>query len=706
MKRLLSLALSLTLLAGCARTGPGPEDTRWNAPPQPQQTDGVSLAYRAGTDLLQVYGENGWQDIYIDGVDIGAGKPGKFPGELGISYNDYYRWFGQISELGANAIRVYTILMPDFYNALYDYNAQAEKPLYFFQGVYNDEDLVLRYNDVFAGNNAVYDAFVSDIHDCIDVVHGNARLTERAGHASGDYVRDVSGWLMGWIIGIEFSADIIEQTNVYSPELTSYEGEYISIQDGSAFEVFMAMSLDAAVAYETENYAVQRPVAFVNWPTSDPLDHPDEADQEMENGPGIDEAKLIQEDAFQAGLFVSYHVYPYYPDYMMFSKMYLQDDPGNPYRGYLRTLKAHYGDLPVVITEIGQPSSRGMAHRDEARGFNQGNLNEKQQGENLVVLLDDIKAAGCGGGIIFTWQDEWFKRTWNAMAYDDPERRPYWSNVQTAEQNFGLLTFDPGLGQTVVTLDGRTREWEEIEPTVSYGGLEVKVNSDERYLYLLINTDKDFQLGFDINPDFGNRYYEGLSLGEGTDFIVYRRGEEAELLVDPYYYTTHFSYGYKHRSGFLKYHPEWTQRDNNVFVSIDMLMRRAIMLSDGEVIPTSTLRTGALRQGNGDPYSADFDSLADYCVGEGVTELRLPWALLNFSDPSTGEIIGDLYKDASTIIEGNTPFRSVSNIGVGLFDQGGNAWGRFYLANWDEPTYHERLKQSYYIVQDYWAGQR
>lgn len=708
MKRLLALCAALALLAGCAASidDPSPSapvGTTRNIPPQPQQVGEVSLAYRAGTDFLQVYGEEGWQDVYVNGVDIGTGKPGCFPGELGITYEEYYRWFGYISDLGANAIRVYTILMPDFYNALYDYNAQAEKPLYFFQGVYNDENLVLRHNDVFAGNNAVYDSFVADIRDCIDVVHGNARLEARAGRAGGDYIRDVSGWLMGWIVGIEFSADIIRRTNVRSPDLTAYAGRYVSIQDASAFEVFMAMSLDAAVAYETENYAAQRPVAFAGWPTTDPLDHPDEVYQDTENGPGFDETKLICEESFQAGVFVSSHIYPCYPDFLVIGDVYFQDDPPNSYLAYIKDLKRHYGDMPLIVSELGVPSSRGVAHQDETLGRDQGGHTEREQGEAIVSLLKDVKAAGAGGGIIFSWQDEWFKKTWNTSSYDDPDRRAYWSNVQTAEQCYGLLTFDPGAVQSVVTLDGKTQEWKNIEPAVSYGDLEVKVTSDERYLYLLVNTDEDFQLGLDIHPELGNTRYEGIALGEGTDFLLRRVKGGAEVLVDPYYYPMYFLETAMNGEAAFDYTSGPPIRDSGIFSPIDMILRRVVNYK-GKILPVSLHNTGALRQGNGDPYSADFDSLADYCVGEGVTEIRLPWALLNFADPSTGEIIDDVYAgDRDSYLE--IPFRSVSSIGVGLFDADGNAWGRFYLANWDGPTYHERLKQSYYIVQEYWTGQ-
>jgi len=48
---------------------------------------------------------------------MGAGVPGKFPGELAISKDDYLRWFNYIGEMHANILRVYTILSPVFYQS-------------------------------------------------------------------------------------------------------------------------------------------------------------------------------------------------------------------------------------------------------------------------------------------------------------------------------------------------------------------------------------------------------------------------------------------------------------------------------------------------------------------------------------------------------------------------------------------------------------
>lgn len=88
------------------------------------------------------------------------------------------------------------------------------------------------------------------------------------------------------------------------------------------------------------------------------------------------------------------------------------------------------------------------------------------------------------GGLIFSWQDEWFKRTWNTVDYDDPDRWPYWSNVQTNEQRFGILSFDRNL----VQIDGKTDEWQEEDLLLTTEDLTLHVKIDETYLYLTIKN--------------------------------------------------------------------------------------------------------------------------------------------------------------------------------------------------------------------------
>ena len=97
------------------------------------------------TDEQYIYMErNGeYEQFEIRGVNMGVGIPGEWATDYAIDKETYIRWFGYIQELGANTLRVYTILHDDFYNALYEYNTAREEaglePLWLLHGVWVDD---------------------------------------------------------------------------------------------------------------------------------------------------------------------------------------------------------------------------------------------------------------------------------------------------------------------------------------------------------------------------------------------------------------------------------------------------------------------------------------------------------------------------------------------------------------------------------------
>ena len=259
--------------------------------------------------------------------------------------------------------------------------------------------------------------------------------------------------MLGYIIGVEWESDLVLYTDDKKAEITGYDGEYIcTSEEATPFECMLAEVGDELLRYETGKYREQRLVAFSNWPETDPLEHATWKINQSSNLAHLDVEHIIFKENVLSGTFASYHVYPYYPLFYEFEERYSQyiDEEGrsNPYRRYLMDLNEHHS-VPVVIAEFGIPSSRGIARYDEARGFDQGNTDEKQQGEELQELYKDIREAGCVGGIVFEWQDEWFKRTWNTWPGVDLTRNVFWSDFQTNEQSFGLLTFDPGEEESI-----------------------------------------------------------------------------------------------------------------------------------------------------------------------------------------------------------------------------------------------------------------
>lgn len=705
---LFAALLTVLLLSGCAQA----ETAEQSPLPAAAETPAATASPKPEKLLTRIEGKTfemrtasgEFEPFFVKGVNIGAAKPGFWPGEFGIEESDYLRWFEWIGEMNANTIRVYVTQMPAFYDALLAYNEGAESPLYLLQGIYMNEDLITEYSDAYCNGGELQDIFHSDLKNAVDAVHGNAVIEKMPGNAGGTYTSDVSQYVIGYLPGIEFSADFVNGTNEKNPERVSFSGEYVYTEDASPFEVFLAEAQNRLIGYETEHYGTQRPVAFTNWATTDPLSHPGEPYQETEDAASVDAEHIKATCEFEAGFFASYHVYPYYPDFFSYEQKYIDSENPDTYRAYLNELNA-YHTMPVLVAEFGIPTSRGETHENVLSGFNQGHVEETAQGEMLVSMMNDISDTGCMGGLVFSWQDEWFKRTWNTSELEEAERRPYWFSVESPEKTFGLLSFDPG-ETTAVLLDGKASEWNAASVVSANDGLILSVKSDEAYLYFLLQTDGTlaegpYYIAADTIGGQGNTYYQGRALENAADFLIVIDGEEnSEMLVDPYYDVFHYQYAVQNK--LVEPIGLQFQKDSGEFTAILAAMSRQLVLPEtGEVVPFSTFGAGKLHYGVSDPSSAAYDSLSDFYAGDGFVEIRIPWLLFNVRDPGTKNVIADW--NATGTITGET----VESFSFGVFKEGSAAGVPFSAYDWeawDMPTYHERLKKGYYIVRDCFAG--
>ena len=677
-----------------------------------------SVKFRTNGTCFQIYKSGKWQDFLVKGVNIGAAKPGCFPGDMGIEKSEYKRWFEQISGMNANSIRVYTILGPSFYEALFEHNMYNPKPLYLFHGVWNNEDALARWQDAY--HPEITDEFRSEIADLIDLLHGEKIIPPRNGHASGSYTWDVSPYLAGYILGIEQDAGFVISTNEKNYRITGFNGDYLHTVNASPFESWLAEIGDYAIAYEYGRYGTQKPVSWTNWITTDPLWHLSDPDRGAEDAVSVDIEHILGKDSYGPGLFASYHVYPYYPEFMMYDPEYTNfiDQKGkvNPYEAYLRDLCA-YHSVPVLAAEFGIPSSRGRTHENVLTGYNQGFVSEDKAGEYIADLFDSIAASGCSGGMVFSWQDEWCKRALNTMDYDLGDRRAYWSNAQASEQHYGILAFDPGEGHSVCYVDGDISEWSKIKPLAQRNGLRLSAMSDERYVYFLIQDEEanaeesKYAVAVSGLKDQGNYTFEkeGLSfLNPASQCIIIDGKDNSAIYVDAYYDLLYRQYSQISDLGIAERNKAFEEKNSGIFNPIQLVLRRSLYFPlTGLELPPSIYETGRLLHGNANPKSGNYNSLADFCISRensGI-ELRIPWQLLNIADPSTKTAIGDIYaKDYFDLnpvhIEGFT-FELYKISGSGI--TGGGA-GFYSWKPWDKPNYHERLKKSYNTIKKTFAG--
>jgi len=711
--------------AGCGSRGDG-------GPGDPSEAP-TPRRFRIGDDGFEVaVGDGPFTELGVRGVNLGMAKPGRFPGEAAITRAEYDRWLAAMGELHVNVVRVYTVHPPAFYRALAAYNRSHAEPIYVLHGNWIGEETLREAGDA----TSVSAAFDRSFRQVIDAVHGATTVAPEPGYASGTYDADVSDYALGYVVGIEWPPAVVRETNrVGQPD--GSEGQYLTAPDAPPFERWLAARLDAGVAYEIDEYGAQRPAAFTNWVTTDPLSHPSEPFVD-EDAVSVDPDAVAATDAYDAGTFAAYHVYPYYPPLLNETPEYVDyvDHRGEPnsYAGYLNDLVGAT-DHPLLVAEFGVPSSRGIAQKD-VHGRDQGRHTEAEQGEILAAMYEDVREADTAGGVVFSWHDEWFKRTWNLAPFSDPNRRPFWSNVQTPEQRFGLLSFDPA---DAVPLDGSPDAWEdaavatpESDPTrIGDGGDDareltaVRVTSDAAYLSVRLEfadlgagvdwSETNYLLALGLT-DRGARVlpYDTAATAP-ADFVVRLGGPDASrVTVDPRYDAFAYEYGAAAGLDLDRYRDP----DPGVFAPLRMVINRGYTVPEtGERVPFESVETGRLRYGNGNPDSPAYDSLADVHASPSTDaiEVRLPWLLLNVADPSRRRRLGDFWNEGLDAYETFEAIEVAAASYVPADAEGtataldaptnlthavpGVADGElrslsFAPPTWDRPAYAERLKES------------
>ncbi len=644
--------------------------------------DGVKQVSSVVDGRLAIYDGESWQPRFWTGINLGATLPGYSPGDLMPTKEDYLRWFGQMEEMKADVVRVYTILSPHFYEALHEFNSTREDPLWLIQGVWSPEEELIGEDE--KGGDAydpeITEEFHQEISDVVRVVHGDANIPERPGHASGEFGTDVSEYLLGWMVGTEWYPYAVEATDEANSDMSSFSGEYFrATESATPFESWLAEALDVLAREEME-YGWQHPASFTNWPTTDPLSHPNEVNPKEDLVP-VDPMHIEPTNAWRAGYFAQYHVYPYYLRYEERYQTY-QDTEGNvdPYAGYLNELRVHHEGIPLLVGEFGVPSSRGMAHRGPL-GRNQGYHTEEEQGEINADMLEAIRGEGLDGALLFAWHDEWFKFTWNTTELELPgDRRDRWRNRLTNEENFGVLATEAGDSpEETVFVDGASEDWNRrAEEPESAGGpfdrlfgdtteqapeigereyedFDLTVSHDEAYLYLLLQkregewdfSEEELDIGFGTLPDGSPTADQapGLTFPDGgIQFLLQMRGEEDSRMLVNSAYDQH-TWLYANQLDMLPDPGTSQEASAGDFLPWKLALSREIVLPQTrERVPFEEIEVGVMREGITDPSDPEFDNLADWYAEGDVLEIRIPWMLLGFTDPSNLQVWNYLYE--------------------------------------------------------------
>jgi hypothetical protein len=677
-------------IAGISRLAPPPAGPSWA--PRPVTEAGLRTVATAGDGRYAVHTAGG--DVtFLPGVNLGSTTPGHQPGELSVGAEQYRSWFVGMRRFGIRVIRIYTIHPPDFYRELAAFNrASPDHPLYLMQGVYPPDESYVRKGNLY--DPAVTKAFQDELRDASAAVAGRLTRSTTPGRASGTWDTDVTDWLAGWIVGLELDPYATRASDDRNGAAPAVRGRYFrSTPEAGPTERWLAARMEELATAEAGRGAAA-PIAFVNWPTTDPLTHPDEP-LGQEDLVGLDANHVRATGAWPAGTFASYHAYPYYPDFQ-------RHEPGlrtvayagraDPYAGYLTALRRHHRDLPVLITEFGVPSSLGSAHHGPL-GRSQGDHSEQQAMRIDADLLRLIKAQGLAGGFVFGWADEWFKFTWNTIGHQDPERRQLWHDPLTNEQHFGLIAMDPA-GQPgavparLVTGDG------------GWPARQVTATVDEAYLHLRIalgdSPPSALTIGLDVLPELTGAPAPGTGDRRAdaafTVDVTARTGRaylRDELDPMPFDYPVPASARAPAPTGWKAFQL--------------IVNRRLTIPSTGEQLPLELQDAGVLRYGGWDPADPSADSRSLWRMDGPDLVVRVPWAMAGFADPSAHRVAVPKARPSTATGPAAAELTTQVSPGVTVVVSAAGTdqtTGTVTWPAWQRPYYTERVKQGAEMVRD------
>ena len=676
--------LACAAIAGFAfwRVTAAPAVTGPSWAPQPRTIGGLHAVAAAGRTEYSLYTAHGAVH-FLPGVDLGATTPGHQPGELAITPRDYRRWLYEMGELGVRAVRIYTIQRPSFYTALAAYDqAHPTAPIYLFQGVYLPNDIYLQQQNLYRPEAT--STFVQELKDASEAVRGTLIRGKTAGRASGRWTANVSRWTAGWIIGVEWDPYATAATNKKNPHAPAVHGRYFySTPDASPAERWLAARMnDMAADVAAAGWTV--PIAFANWPPGDPLHHPNEPNPQNDMV-SIDANHVLPTGNWPGGTFASFHIYPYYPDFLRYQGSYQHfriDGHADPYAGYLHAMLQHYrGVMPLMITEFGVPSSLGSAHTGTL-GRSQGDHTERQAMHMDAQMLIEMRQLGMAGAFIFEWTDEWYKKTWNTEYHDVPAGRlQLWHDVYTNEQYFGLVATDP-LPQGKPVAIYRNGSGTPANQVTAW--------TDASYIHLAIRFARPpagrVTLGLDTVPSVSGRPPPGSADPWASYALVLdlsRRTGQAWVRdqLDP------------DKTDYAPIPPRARPAAAG-WVAFELVTNRP------EVLPQTHQHeamefdnAGLLRYGYWNPAQRGYSSLALWHLAGSVLTVRIPWGMAGVSDPSSHQALIPL---------GQYRSRSVTIPGIGLTLTAGDGApqqlgpmqqiGTLRWHNWDTVRWRERMK--------------
>jgi hypothetical protein len=160
--------------------------------------------------------------------------------------------------------------------------------------------------------------------------------------------------------------------------------------------------------------------------------------------------------------------------------------------------------------------------------------------------------------------------------------------------------------------------------------------------------------------------------------------DRAQLFQAAWWEPTRLQYG-PLGAGYIEVDRADLEPDSGAWVHpMQILNRPYVVPATGERRPVEVHELGNLRIGSGDPSSPDFDNRTLVAAQDQVVEVRLPWALLGYADPSSLALLEVQPKGEATTLKGGRVGIAVLSEGSTLLTTSGYAWDQWQSVAWNE----------------------
>ena len=271
-----------------------------------------------------------------------------------------------------------------------------------------------------------------------------------------------------------------------------------------------------------------------------------------------------------------------------------------------------------------------------------------------------------------------------------------WHDKLSAAANKGILKFE---SKNKLTLDGILNEYDN--PIIKNDEIELYINQDYEYIYIGVKTNEfnvnrdSLTIAIDITNNSGSKEYEtlGLKFNREVDFII-RIDENPRILVqDRYDPTRAIDYEDIYNVNAYNDVPKTNTQRFNIIKEFNSSYYYDINNIFHEGV---TSDIGILKYGSMDKKNKDYNTSSDYYIKENNIEIRIPYNLLNFSDPNNLMIHDDYYKNYGV------ESINIDHMFIGASKSKKINLVKYQLVKAEIKDIKEELKDSYKIIKERW----